>query len=124
MSERRCWPGDDYERLFDYKRLFANASWRSVRRTICSSNTWCVLATVDFVLTSNLRPLFTHLGDPDDAVRLVSVREFLHGAPWFDTTLPRIGAPEPLVSHWSRFIDTPLALLIGGLTPVLRVRAR
>ena len=25
--------------------------------------------------------------------------------PWFDTTLPRIGAPEPLLSHWSRLID-------------------
>jgi hypothetical protein len=59
------------------------------------------------------------LGDTDDAVRLTTVRELLGGAPWFDTTLPRIGAPEPLVSHWSRLIDLPLAALIGGLTPLL-----
>ena len=59
------------------------------------------------------------LGDTDDAVRLVTVRELLGGAPWFDTTLPRIGAPEPLVSHWSRLIDLPLAATIGGLTPLL-----
>ena len=35
----------------------------------------------------------------------IAVRELLAGAPWFDTTLPRIGAPEPLLSHWSRLID-------------------
>src|SRR5436190_3431293 len=59
------------------------------------------------------------LGDTDDAVRLVTVRGLLAGAPWFDTTLPRIGAPEPLVSHWSRLIDAPLAALIGALTPLV-----
>ena len=65
------------------------------------------------------RPLSDWLGDTDDAVRLVTVRELIGGAPWFDTTLPRIGAPEPLVSHWSRLIDLPLAALIGTLTPLL-----
>lgn len=64
-------------------------------------------------------PLSDWLGDPDDAARLVTVRELLAGAPWFDTTLPRIGAPDPLVSHWSRLIDLPLAALIGALTPLL-----
>ena len=43
-------------------------------------------------------PLTDWLGDPDDAVRLATVRELIAGAPWFDTTLPRIGAPEALVS--------------------------
>jgi hypothetical protein len=59
------------------------------------------------------------LGDPDDALRLVGVRELLSGAPWFDTTMPRLGAPEALVSHWSRLIDLPHALLIAMLTPAL-----
>ena len=59
------------------------------------------------------------LGDPDDALRLVSVRELLGGAPWFDPTLPRVGAPDPLISHWSRLIDLPLAALIGVLRPLL-----
>src|SRR5262245_8648397 len=82
---------------------------------------WCAIAAVDFLLTSSLRPLLNTVGDPDDAVRLESVRELLHGASWFDTTLPRIGAPAPLVSHWSRLVDAPLAVLIGGLTPLLGV---
>jgi len=93
----------------------------SLRRAIASPIAWCLLVTIDFILTANLRGVVDGLGDPDDAVRLLSVRDLLHGAPWFDTTLPRIGAPVALVSHWSRFIDAPLALLIGGLTPVLGV---
>jgi hypothetical protein len=64
-------------------------------------------------------PLRDWLGDPDDALRLISVRGLLAGAPWFNTTLPRVGAPDPLVSHWSRLIDLPLAGLIGALTPLL-----
>jgi hypothetical protein len=59
------------------------------------------------------------LGDPDDALRLVSARALLGGAPWFDPTLERVGAPEPLVSHWSRLVDLPLAALIGALRPIL-----
>src|SRR5262252_3763535 len=78
---------------------------------------WCAIAAADFLLTSSLRPLLRTVGDPDDAVRLETVRELLHGASWFDTTLPRIGAPTPLVSHWSRLVDAPLAASIGGLTP-------
>ena len=31
------------------------------------------------------------LGDMDDATRLVQVREFMHGAPWFDTTTMTMG---------------------------------
>jgi hypothetical protein len=72
-----------------------------------------------FAFAGRSVPLTDWLGDPDDAVRLVSVRELIAGAPWFDTTLPRLGAPDPLVSHWSRLIDLPLASLIVALTPLL-----
>ena len=67
----------------------------------CSPPLFLVIAT----LAGPGPSLSDWLGDTDDAVRLVTVRELLGGAPWFDTTLPRIGAPEPLVSHWSRLID-------------------
>ena len=81
-----------------------------------------LLATACLVAATLAGPgpsLSDWLGDPDDAVRLVSVRELLAGAPWFDTTLPRIGAPEPLVSHWSRLIDAPLAAMIWAFSPLL-----
>ena len=83
-----------------------------------------LLATAFLVIATLAGPgpsLSDWLGDTDDAVRLVTVRELIGGAPWFDTTLPRIGAPEPLVSHWSRLIDLPLAALIG--TPYAAARA-
>jgi hypothetical protein len=83
---------------------------------------WALLATAFLLIATLAGPgpsLSDWLGDPDDAVRLVTVRELLAGAPWFDTTLPRIGAPEPLLSHWSRLIDAPLAMLIGLLSPLL-----
>lgn len=85
---------------------------------------WCALAIVYFLLAKlgqGPGALIEHLGDSDDATRLVGVRDLLAGAPWFDTTLPRIGAPEPLLSHWSRLIDLPLAAGIVALRPFLGV---
>ncbi len=64
-------------------------------------------------------------GDTDDAVRLLTVRELLSegGAIFIDTNArERIGAPDPLVSHWSRLIDVPLALLMLLLRPLARLR--
>ena len=91
-------------------------------RRVATPLAWALLATAFLILATlagHGPSLSDWLGDPDDAVRLVTVRELLAGAPWFDTTLPRIGAPEPLVSHWSRLIDAPLAALIGPLKPLL-----
>ena len=56
--------------------------------------------------------LTTFMGDSDDAARLVQVREFMAGAPWFDTTTTTMGGPDGVLSHWSRLIDLPLAVLI------------
>ena len=50
--------------------------------------------------------------DSDDAMRLVQVRDFLNGQGWFDLTVKRLAAPEPMIMHWSRIIDVPLAALI------------
>jgi hypothetical protein len=63
--------------------------------------------------------LISTFRDTDDATRLVQVRELINGASWFDTTLHRFGGPEPLVSHWSRLIDLPLAVMLAGLELVL-----
>ena len=95
--------------------------WPALGQWVATPLAWSLLATAFLVIATLAGPgpsLSDWLGDTDDAVRLVSVRELLAGAPWFDTTLPRIGAPEALVSHWSRLIDLPLAVLIGTLTPL------
>lgn len=96
--------------------------WPALGRIAVSPALWCLLVTLllaGAILHSHSPSILESLGDTDDAVRLVSVRDLLAGAPWFDTTLPRIGAPDPLVSHWSRLIDLPLAAMIRGLTPLL-----
>lgn len=52
--------------------------------------------------------------DPDNAMRLVQVRDLGAGQNWFDTTQYRVdpaGGGGP--THWSRFIDAPIAALLG-----------
>lgn len=96
--------------------------WLAIGRLSVAPWVWALLATLFLVvvtLAGRGPSLSDWLGDTDDAVRLVTVRELINGAPWFDTTLPRIGAPEPLVSHWSRLIDLLLAAMIGALSPLL-----
>jgi hypothetical protein len=97
--------------------------WPALKRLTANPIAWCALATALLFLLPDSGPsaLANWLGDTDDAVRLVTVRELLGGPPWFDTTLPRIGAPEPLVSHWSRLIDAPLALLMLLFRPLFGV---
>ncbi|MFL6690155.1 MAG: hypothetical protein ACJ8IR_08245 [Alphaproteobacteria bacterium] len=49
---------------------------------------------------------------PDDAMRLVQVRDLLHGQSWFDTTQWRMNAPYGLPMHWSRLVDAGIAGLL------------
>ena len=55
------------------------------------------------------------LGDTDDALRLVQVRNFLAGQGWFDLHEARLGPPLGYDSHWSRLIDAGLAGLFVAL---------
>ena len=52
----------------------------------------------------------------DDAMRLVEVRDLLAGQSWFDMTQYRLDAPGGVVSHWSRLVDLPLALIIKSVS--------
>lgn len=56
--------------------------------------------------------------DPDDALRLVQLRDFLNGQSWFDTTQYRMNRPDGAPMHWSRLVEVPLALLILILRPL------
>ena len=56
--------------------------------------------------------------DPDDALRLVQLRDFLNGQSWFETTQYRMNPPDGAPMHWSRLIELPLALLIVLLRPI------
>jgi len=52
------------------------------------------------------------LGDTDDAMRLVLVRDLLHGRGWWDQWQGRLQPPVGTYMHWSRLLDGALAGLI------------
>ncbi len=81
---------------------------------------WCMLGIAFLValdLSASPDRLIKSLGDTDDATRLTEVRLLLSGAPWYDMTIARFGGTEPLVSHWSRLVDLPIATLITVFRP-------
>lgn len=51
--------------------------------------------------------------DNDDVMRLVEVRDLLDGQAWYEMTQYRLGLSGGTLMHWSRFIDLPIAFLIG-----------
>ncbi len=59
--------------------------------------------------------------DPDDALRLVQVRDLLGGQSWFDLTQHRIHPPTGVPMHWSRLVDLPIALTLAALKPLLGI---
>lgn len=56
--------------------------------------------------------------DTDDAMRMVMVRDFLHGQGWYDLTAHRLNTPFGAEIHWSRLVDLPLAALLFVFTPL------
>ncbi|MFM9935180.1 MAG: hypothetical protein ACKVOL_03155, partial [Novosphingobium sp.] len=83
---------------------------------------WTLLAltmiAVNFKLIAIMR-----FGDPDDALRLLQVRDLLAGQSWFDVHQYRIAAPEGVPMHWSRLVDIPIAAMILLLRPLLGTSA-
>jgi hypothetical protein len=59
------------------------------------------------------------LGDPDDAMRLVLVRDLMAGRGWFDQLIIRLQPPTGIVLHWSRLLDGALALWTSAFETVL-----
>lgn len=57
--------------------------------------------------------------EPDNAMRLVRVRDFLGGQGWFDPVQHRLNPPDGTAMHWARWIDAAIAAPIGLLTPII-----
>lgn len=49
------------------------------------------------------------LGDTDDNLRYLQVRDWLNGQGWFDLRQHRLAPPDGANLHWSRLIDLPIA---------------
>jgi hypothetical protein len=78
-----------------------------------------VLASTALALLAKGPGRAFELIDSDDALRLVHVRELIAGQPWMETTTKALGGEQGLVSHWSRLLDGPLALLLVLFRSVL-----
>lgn len=76
------------------------------------------LATAALILFL-ARDMIAHwrMGDPDDELRMVQVRDWVAGQSWFDITQYRMNVPNGGDMHWSRLVDVPLALVIVMATP-------
>ncbi|OHV59476.1 polysaccharide biosynthesis protein GtrA [Mesorhizobium sp. LCM 4577] len=77
---------------------------------------------------SGFPTLANYGADNDSMLRLVEVRDLLGGQSWFDLHQYRMGTSGGFVMHWSRLIDTPLALIIMafdalGASPATAERA-
>lgn len=64
-----------------------------------------------------------HFPDPDDAMRLAEVRDWMAGQSWFDVSQHRMNLPTGLSMHWSRWLDVPIAAIIASFKPLLGQRA-
>ncbi|UCI08806.1 GtrA family protein [Mesorhizobium sp. B1-1-8] len=62
--------------------------------------------------TSGFPSLADYGADNDSMLRLVEVRDLLGGQGWFDLHQYRMGLAGGFVMHWSRLVDTPIALII------------
>ena len=78
-----------------------------------------LLVSVLLLLTSLGGVLAGEFPDPDDALRLVQVRDLIAGQNWFDFHQYRINPTEPPVMHWSRLVDVPLLAIIAALAPLV-----
>lgn len=68
------------------------------------------LGIIQLLLFSDLTPPLENLPN-DSAMRLVQVRDWLHGQGWYDKMQYRFGA-NGVEMHWSRLIDVPLGAAI------------
>jgi len=78
---------------------------------------WLVLAiwvVVGATMIRNAIPAITEwtFPDPDDAMRLMQVRDWLAGQSWFDVTQYRLNVPAGGPMHWSRLVDIPIAAVM------------
>ena len=86
---------------------------------------WAPTLAVVFVFAAiaafDLSDGVLYLGDIDDRLRAIQIRQFLTGKGWYDLVLSGIAMPEPYVSPWSRMVDAPYAAFAWLLEPFVGV---
>jgi asparagine N-glycosylation enzyme membrane subunit Stt3 len=91
--------------------------FRSNRRLLLAALAVTLIASAGVFLQYS--HLAKTLGDPDDAMRLVLVRELMAGRGWYDQLVTRLQPPLGTMMHWSRLVDAGLAAMIWAFRLVL-----
>jgi len=77
------------------------------------------LAALILVAGSGVAALNQDFAEPDNAMRLVRVRDMLAGQGWFDNVQQRLNPPDGTPMHWAQWIDALLAAPIALLKPLV-----
>jgi hypothetical protein len=99
-------------------QLSASPDLTPTRRMLATALAVGVAAAVTLAIVNH--DILTAIGDDDDAMRLVLVRDLLAGRGWYDQSLHRVLPPGEYM-HWSRLLDGALAGLMWGLSRVMPV---
>ncbi|WP_425506258.1 hypothetical protein [Sphingobium subterraneum] len=91
---------------FDAVLVWADANWKWVT-FLC----WIGVASYYLALRSETIHWFA-LGDTDDNMRYLQVRDWIEGQGWFDLRQYRLNPPVGADIHWSRIVDLPLGALM------------
>ncbi|MCW0208833.1 MAG: hypothetical protein OJK14_17190, partial [Achromobacter sp.] len=81
------------------------------------------LAALILVAGAGMAALQQDFSEPDNAMRLVRVRDMLAGQGWFDSIQHRLNPPEGTPMHWAQWIDALLAGPILVLKPLIGQQA-
>lgn len=79
---------------------------------------WALAALV-LVAGSGAAALQQEFSEPDNAMRLVRIRDMLAGQGWFDSVQHRLSPPAGVPMHWAQWIDGLLAVPVFLLTPLI-----
>lgn len=85
---------------------WADANWKWLTFLI-----WLGIATYYLQIRADNIHWFA-LGDTDDNMRYLQVRDWLAGQGWFDLRQYRLDPPGGANIHWSRIVDLPIAALM------------
>ena len=83
-----------------------NANWKWLTFLI-----WTGVASYHLAIRADNIHWFA-LGDTDDNMRYLQVRDWLAGQGWFDLRQYRLDPPGGANIHWSRIVDLPVAALM------------
>jgi hypothetical protein len=95
-----------HRRRFGLALGWANANWKFIVLLI-----WMGVSAYYLSLRADAVHWFA-LGDTDDNMRYLQVRDWLNGQGWFDLRQHRMNPPEGANIHWSRIVDLPIAGLM------------